>query len=95
MAIIHISQTEAASNFAELISRVRAGEEVHIEEDVTTIAVLHAPKKYEEPRLLSEIVAAFAGNDSGEPIDAGFTADVREGIRSHVYERLIDPWESF
>jgi antitoxin (DNA-binding transcriptional repressor) of toxin-antitoxin stability system len=95
MAVIHISQEEAASNFAELIAKARAGEEVHIDEDVRTIAILRAPKGYEEPRLLSEIVAGFSGSSLVATIDPHFAADVEAGIRGHACERLIDPWESF
>jgi antitoxin (DNA-binding transcriptional repressor) of toxin-antitoxin stability system len=70
MATIHISQAEAASKFGELISRVRAGQEVRIDDDVTTIAVLRAPLGCEQPRLLSEIVAGFAMRGPGEPAGA-------------------------
>jgi len=95
MAILHITKAEAASNFAELIEKVCTGEEVYIDEDVRTIAVLRTPKYYEGPRLLSEIIAGLSGSDSSMSIDSHFAEDVQEGIRSHEHERLIDPWESF
>jgi antitoxin (DNA-binding transcriptional repressor) of toxin-antitoxin stability system len=95
MAITHISQAEAASNFTDLISRVRAGEEVHIDEDVTTVAKLSAPNGYNGPRLLSDIMAGFSCDRSSEPTDPHFASDVQAGMRGFAYERLIDPWESF
>ena len=38
--VIHISDAEAASDFASLLDRVRAGEEVVIEHDARPVAVL-------------------------------------------------------
>jgi len=38
--VIHISDAEAASDFASLLDRVRAGEEVVIEHDTHPVAVL-------------------------------------------------------
>lgn len=91
MAVIHISREEAASSFTELIAKADAGEEVRIHEDVRTIAVLRAPKGYEEPRLLSEIVARFACSSSVATTDPHFATDIDAGIRGHAHERLIDP----
>ena len=38
--VIHVSETEAASDFATLMARVRAGAEVVIEHDVRPVAIL-------------------------------------------------------
>lgn len=38
--VIHVSDVEAASDFASLLDRVRAGEEVVIEQDARPVAVL-------------------------------------------------------
>ena len=40
--VIHISEAEAASDFAALMTRVRAGAEVVIENGERPVAVLHA-----------------------------------------------------
>ena len=42
MATIHISEAEAASDFAGLMARVRAGEEIVIESDNRPVAVIRA-----------------------------------------------------
>jgi antitoxin (DNA-binding transcriptional repressor) of toxin-antitoxin stability system len=42
MAIIHISEAEAASDFAALMARVRAGEEIVIESGSHPVAVIRA-----------------------------------------------------
>jgi antitoxin (DNA-binding transcriptional repressor) of toxin-antitoxin stability system len=57
--VIHISEAEAASNFAEVLARVRAGAEVVIESDKLPVAVLrpvepHVPLLSESLRLAKE-----------------------------------------
>ncbi len=42
MAIIHISEAEAASDFAALMVRIRAGDEVVIESGSHPVAVMRA-----------------------------------------------------
>jgi hypothetical protein len=84
MATIHISEAEAARDFAGLMARVRAGVEVVIDD------VSHAVKLslVAEPRgrLLSESIAlaeTHAKELGYEPVmDAGFAADMEEIIRS-------------
>jgi antitoxin (DNA-binding transcriptional repressor) of toxin-antitoxin stability system len=41
--VIHISEAEAASNFPDVLARVRAGAEFVIESDKLPVAVIHAP----------------------------------------------------
>jgi antitoxin (DNA-binding transcriptional repressor) of toxin-antitoxin stability system len=41
--VVHISEAEQASNFADVLARVRAGIEVLIESDKLPVAVIHAP----------------------------------------------------
>jgi antitoxin (DNA-binding transcriptional repressor) of toxin-antitoxin stability system len=85
MATIHISEAEAASDFAGLMARVRAGEEVVIEKPAAAAVVLRVAV---EPRgrLLSESIAlaeAHAKELGYEPVmDAEFAADMEEIIRS-------------
>ena len=57
--VIHVSETEAASDFASLMARVRAGAEVVIEQDARPVAVLRPA----EPRDLGEII-----NSHREPL---------------------------
>jgi antitoxin (DNA-binding transcriptional repressor) of toxin-antitoxin stability system len=85
VAIIHISEAEAAADFAALLARVRAGAEVVIESDTQPVAVLRLAT---EPRgrLLSESIAlaeAHANELGYEPVmDAGFAADLEGIIRN-------------
>jgi prevent-host-death family protein len=82
MATFHISEAEAGEKFAELISRVRAGDEVVIEEDSAPLAVI---RPADPPRRsISESIAlaeAHAKELGYEPeMDAEFASDMREII---------------
>lgn len=80
MATIHISATEAARDFAALLARVRAGEEIVIEEDSLTVAVLHTPTP---PRRSIEECIALLPEDSPATIDEDFARDVEEAVAAH------------
>ncbi len=83
--VIHISDAEAASDFAALLERVRSGAEVAIEHDARPVAVLH-PAEPRVGRLISESIAlaeAHAKELDYEPtMDPDFAADVEEIIRN-------------
>jgi antitoxin (DNA-binding transcriptional repressor) of toxin-antitoxin stability system len=82
--VIHISEIEAASNFAALLARVRAGAEVVIEHDKLPVAVIHAPAP--PRRTVSECIALAMAHEeeTGEvPVmDADFAADMEEIIKN-------------
>jgi len=81
--VIHISEIEAANNFASLLARVRAGAEVVIEHDKLPVAVMHALAP--PCRTISECIALAKTHEeeTGEvPImDADFAADMNEIIK--------------
>jgi antitoxin (DNA-binding transcriptional repressor) of toxin-antitoxin stability system len=84
--VIHISEAEAASDFAALMARVRAGAEVVIEHNDRPVAVVR-PAESPRGRLLSESIAlakAHAKELGYEPtMDADFAADLEEIIEAH------------
>ncbi len=94
--VIHISDEEAAKDFATLLVRVRAGAEVVIEHDSQPVAVVHPAGDECRPRLLSEsIVLAkkHAAELGYEPtLDPDFAADLEEIIKSRK-PREISSWE--
>jgi hypothetical protein len=103
MAVIHISEAEAAKDFRALAARARAGEDVYIDDGTITLRLakvpyvpsVHALKpRYTEPRLASEILADLERNASSATLDDKFGDDLEAVIRSHEHETLIDPWES-
>jgi antitoxin (DNA-binding transcriptional repressor) of toxin-antitoxin stability system len=85
--VIHISEAEAATDFASVMSKVRAGAEVVIEKDARPVAVVKAP----EPVLwlLSESLRLIRERGSTATLDGGFAKDVEEAIESH--REPLDP----
>ncbi len=84
MATIHISEADAARDFAGLMARVRAGAEVIIESGVQPVAVLRAAAP--PRRSISESIALAEARSKElgyEPVmDAAFAADMEEIIRN-------------
>jgi antitoxin (DNA-binding transcriptional repressor) of toxin-antitoxin stability system len=78
--VIHISEADAARDFARLLARVRAGAEVVIESDKLPVAVIHSPVP--PRRSFSECIALLP-EDSTATIDADFAKDVEAAVESH------------
>jgi antitoxin (DNA-binding transcriptional repressor) of toxin-antitoxin stability system len=84
--LIHISEAEAASDFASVLARVRAGAEIVIESGKLPVAVIHAPAP--PRRSISECIALLS-DDSTAVMDADFAKDVEAAIESH--REPLDP----
>ena len=80
--IIHISEAEAASDFAAVLARVRAGAEIVIEDDARPVAVLRSAEPH-PGRLLSESIALAEAHGSTVTLDGDFGCDLEEIINSH------------
>jgi len=82
--VIHISDAEAACDFASLLDRVRAGAEIVIEHDARPVAVLHAAEPMR--RTISECIALakIHEEETGKApvLDADFAEDVEEILRN-------------
>lgn len=93
--VIHISESEAASDFALVMTRIREGAEVIIERDAKAVAVVR-PADAVGGRPISESIAlaeAHAKELGYEPtMDADFAADLEEIIKSRK-PRNISTWE--
>jgi antitoxin (DNA-binding transcriptional repressor) of toxin-antitoxin stability system len=80
--VIHISEAEAASDFASLLARARAGAAVVIENGECPVAVLHAADPVR--RSISECIALAKAHEeeSGKApvLDPDFAEDVEEII---------------
>jgi antitoxin (DNA-binding transcriptional repressor) of toxin-antitoxin stability system len=88
--VIHISELEAANNFAALLARVRAGVEVVIEHDSQPVAVVHPAEPVR--RTISECIALLS-EDSKATIDADFASDVEAAVESHREALDSSAWE--
>src|SRR5208337_3811178 len=93
--VIHISEADAATDFARLMKRVRTGTEVIIENGNRPVAVVHAAEPAR--RTISESIAlakAHAKELGFEPtMDADFAADVQEIINSQRNRWNPPPWD--
>jgi antitoxin (DNA-binding transcriptional repressor) of toxin-antitoxin stability system len=93
--VIHISESEAASDFALVMTRVREGAEVIIERDTKPVAVVR-PAEAMHGRPISESIAlaeTHAKELGYEPtMDADFAADLEEIIKSRK-PRNTSTWE--
>ena len=81
--IIHISEAEAASNFADVLARVRAGAEIVIDGHESIVVVAVRPSKPEPGRLLSESIALAEAHGSTVTLDGDFARDLEDIINSH------------
>jgi antitoxin (DNA-binding transcriptional repressor) of toxin-antitoxin stability system len=92
--VIHISEAEAASDFATLMTRVRAGAEIVIENDKHPVAVLHAAEPLR--RSISECIAVAKAHEDetgkAPVLDPDFAEDVEE-ILSHRKPWNPPSWE--
>lgn len=94
MGAIHISEAEAARDFAGLLALVRAGAEVIIESGSAPVAVIHpvapARRSIDESIALAEARSKELGY---KPVlDAGFAADLEEIIRNRK-PRETSAWD--
>jgi antitoxin (DNA-binding transcriptional repressor) of toxin-antitoxin stability system len=78
--VIRISETEAASDFAALIARVRAGAEIVIENGERPVAVLRAAELVR--RSISECIALAKAHEEetgkAPALDPAFGEDVQD-----------------
>ncbi|MGA2720742.1 MAG: hypothetical protein ABSF78_17400 [Candidatus Acidiferrales bacterium] len=86
--MIHISEAEAASDFAALMARVRAGARVIIENGARPVAVLHAA----EPmgRTISECIALAKAHEDETGKAPVLDTDFAEGVEAILNRRK--PW---
>jgi len=89
--VIHISEIEAASDFASLMAKVRAGSEVVIEHDAQPVAIVRPVER--RPRLLSEAIAVAEANGSTVTLDEGFSHDLESIVNSHREPLSPPSWE--
>ena len=100
MAVIHISEEEAAKDFSALLQKAHTGEEFIIESELGALRVSRITEpergflrpRYSSPRLLSEILADLEANPSSALMPEGFAADLEAVIKSHENEMVFDPW---
>jgi prevent-host-death family protein len=91
MAVVHISEADAVRDFAGLLDRVRAGEEVVIGSEAAPVAVLK-PAGGPYLRKLSESLRLAKEHGATVTLDGEFGRDLEAVIESHP-EPLKNPWD--
>jgi antitoxin (DNA-binding transcriptional repressor) of toxin-antitoxin stability system len=92
MATVHISEVEAARDFAGLLAKVRAGVEVVIESDSNPVAVLRVPAP--SRRSIEECIALLPAG-SKAIIDEDFAGDVASAVAAHREPLNPPAWDRF
>jgi len=89
--VVHISEEEAARDFAGVLARVRAGMEVVIESGKLPMAVVRPA----EPgvRLLSESLRLAQEHGSTATLDGDFARDLEAAINSHREPLQPPAWD--
>jgi prevent-host-death family protein len=90
MATIHIPESEAARDFKGLLARVRAGEEIVIENEASPAVILRAAEP--SVRRLSESLRLAREHASTATLDGDFARDLEEIVASHP-ESLDGRWD--
>jgi hypothetical protein len=90
MAVIHISEAEAIHDPSSVFAKARAGEEIHIAGDSSTIAIVAEPKR----KTLSEAIRLAEERDEDITLDDQFSRDLDAVITNHEHEAgMRDRWE--
>jgi antitoxin (DNA-binding transcriptional repressor) of toxin-antitoxin stability system len=92
MAVVHISRTEAASDFDGLMARAANGDEIHIESNARVVARL-LPGDAPPPRFLSESLRILKVRGATVTLDGEFGRDLEEIIRSHREPLSPPAWD--
>jgi hypothetical protein len=90
MATIHISDVDAARDFAALLAHVRSGADVVIESGTSPVAVLRAPVP---PRRTIEEVLALLPDGPATRMGEDFAQDVEEAISFHREPLDTPEWD--
>ncbi len=88
--VVHISEAEAARDFASLLARVRAGAEVVIERDARPVAVVRPAEPVR--RTLTECIE-FLRRHSMATVDPDFARDVKAAVESHREPLDAPAWD--
>ena len=93
MAVIHISEAEAARDFHAVLAKVRAGEHVQIDSLGDSITLL--PSRYDVPktRTLSEAIRLSEERGSNVLLDDQLGEDLEAIIKQHENEYVTNLWE--
>lgn len=91
MASIRVTEAELARDVHAVLSKVREGMEVVIEQDNQPVAVIRAHAL--KIRTMSEVIAALEASGAHAVIDDEYARDVELGINAHRQPWNPPSWE--
>jgi len=89
--VIHISEADAARDFAGVLARVRAGAEIVIGDGARPVAVVRPAEPH--VRWLSESLRLAKEHASAATLDDDFARDLEEAINSHREPLSPPAWD--
>jgi hypothetical protein len=90
MAVIHISESEAARDLADAMARVYTGEEIIIDNGRLTVAMV--PTSVPPRRSIADCIALLPENSTAV-IDEAFARDVMEAVEAHREPLSPPSWD--
>lgn len=80
MAILRITEAELVKNITDVLTQVRQGSEIVIEQENHPVAVM----KPTQPagRMISDVIAELKSRRSTAIMDDDFARDIEEGIKA-------------
>jgi hypothetical protein len=94
MAVIHISEKEAARDLPAVLAKVRAGNLVEIDSGSESFAVVAKGDAIPPRRSLDEAIRMSEERGSRVLLDDDFGDDMEEIMRLNRLPRETEPWES-
>ncbi len=93
MAILHVSEAEAARDLTALLNQLSCGTEIRIDRGDQTIAILQPPSAIPVRKTLSEAIRHAEERNSPVTLDDQWGADLEAVIKQHEKDVLFNPWE--
>jgi len=94
MAVIHISEAEAAHSLSDLIDKVRAGDRVEIESNSESFALVPAVEGFPVGWTTDDAIRRSEARGSTITLDDDFADDMEEIMRFNRQEGWPNDWES-
>jgi antitoxin (DNA-binding transcriptional repressor) of toxin-antitoxin stability system len=93
MAVIHVTEAEAALDLSALIDKVSAGEHVEIDRGTQSFAIVRSLALPPKSRTISEAIRLLDERGSSVLLDDKFGDDMEAAIASHAHEIGRNAWE--
>jgi len=94
MAVIHVTEEEAAVKLPDLIDKVRAGEQIRIDRGAESFALVPATKGFAPGWTIDDAIRQSEARGSTVVLDDDFGDDMEEIMRFNRQGGWPNDWES-